>query len=254
MPQHPDIHVPASGDVPAYILRRSTRAAHVRLNVTPHEGLVVVVPASLEGFDPANALRDKRAWIEESAARFAERRELLLAEPSQRLPRRVEFPSTGEHWHVSYLETAAHSTSTRLSSTGVLTVRGPADDPHAQIAALNRWLQRAARERLVPWLAGEARRTGASPTRVTVRGQRARWGGCTPSGSITLNRCLLFLGEDLVTAAMLHELAHLQHPDHSPAFWRRLAALDPHWEEHRTRIAESWDAVPLWAEPALLQR
>lgn len=254
MPRFPDILVPADGDVPAYILRRSARAAHVRLDITPHEGLVVVVPIALEDFDPANALRDKHAWIEESLARFAERRAVLSADVAQRLPLAVDLAATAERWTVRYDDTQGGTTSARPGGAGVLVVRGPVGDPQARIAALNRWLQRAAGERLVPWLAAEARRAGAAPARVTIRGQRARWGGCTPGGAITLNRCLLFLAPDLVTAAIRHEIAHLDHPDHSPAFWDRLTALDPSWEEHRARIAASWDAIPAWAEPALLHR
>ena len=60
-----DTHVPAHGDLPAYILRVSPRAKHVRLNVSPHEGLVVVVPRGARGFDPTPILRSKKTWIDE---------------------------------------------------------------------------------------------------------------------------------------------------------------------------------------------
>jgi predicted metal-dependent hydrolase len=47
----------------------------------------------------------------------------------------------------------------------------------------------------------------------------------------------------------LHELAHVPHPNHSAAFWRELARLDPNAAAHRKAIGQAWDTIPAWAEP-----
>jgi len=243
-----DTHVPAAADTPAYILRLSDRARHVRLNVTPHEGLVVVVPRSARGFDPAPVLRDKRAWIEESLSRVSAMRGALLAPAEELLPDRVTFEATGESWPVAYRPT----TSTRVSvreSESELAIVGGATDAEACLSALNRWLQASAKDRLLPLLASESERTGVPYLRAGIRGQRSRWGGCSGSGSITLNRCLLFLPAELVRAVVLHELAHVRQPNHSAAFWSELERLDPDVRRHRQAIRTAWRCVPAWAEP-----
>jgi len=246
--KHADVVMPAAGDLPGYVLRRSWRAKHVRLTVTPRDGLVVVVPAGMSGFDPTHVLRDRAAWIAEATAHFAERRRALTAAPEEMLPAEVAFPATGERWCIERRATASSTVRARLNP-GVLTLSGATADAPACLSALRRWLQPAARERLLPLLAEEASVHGLRYTKATVRGQRARWGSCSASGAITLNRCLLFMPPGLARSVVLHELAHLAQPTHSPAFWRELERLDPNARDHRRAIAGAWDAVPAWAEP-----
>lgn len=243
-----DTHVPAHGDLPAYTLRLSSRARHVRLTITPQDGLVIVVPQGMRGYDPSPALRERRAWIESAHGHFAERRAALLAGADALLPSDVTFPATGESWGVEYRSTSAATVRTHTDG-GLLVVQGAIDDADACLAALRRWLHRAAVERLLPTLAAESSRLGLPYRRAQTRGQRSRWGGCTSGGTITLNRCLLFLTPELMLAVMHHELAHIRHPNHSEAFWRELGRLDPEVGIHRRAIARAWDAVPPWAEP-----
>jgi predicted metal-dependent hydrolase len=242
------IVVPAHKDLPEYTLRTSDRARRVRLTVTPRDGLVVVVPRAMRGFDPAGVIREHRAWIERAYARVEVRRAALHAGADALLPDRVSFPATEETWGVEYRATEAATVLARVDGA-LLVVQGAVHDGEACLAALKRWLQRAATERLLPRLAEESARTGLVYARATVRGQRSRWGGCSSNGSITLNRCLLFLSPGLMRAVVIHELAHLRHHDHSPAFWRELERLDPEAIVHRKAIGCAWDSVPPWAEP-----
>lgn len=63
--------------------------------------------------------------------------------------------------------------------------------------------------------------TAVQPTSVTwVSNQQRRWGSCTPStGTIRLSDRLRSMPDWVVDYVLLHELAHLLVPDHSPAFW-----------------------------------
>ncbi len=248
-----DTHVPARDDLPAYVLRVSPRARHVRLNVSAHEGLVVVVPRGARGFDPSAILRAKKAWIEKSLARFAEERAAYTGEPADLLPAEIAFAATGECWRVEYRFTDGARVVTRCTHDAV-TLSGPVGDAAACLAALNRWLQSRAKERLLPLLASHAEATGLHYRKAGVRGQRGRWGACSSSGSITLNRCLLFLRPELVDSVVLHELAHLVQPNHSAAFWRELECRDPLAHDHRRAIRGAWSFVPIWAEPWVLRR
>lgn len=241
-----DTTVPARGDLPGYVLRVSARAKRVRLTVTPAEGLVVVVPPQLADFDPGPVLRDRAAWIAEATAHFSARRTALQADPADLLPHRVFFAMSGEAWRVECTETGSARVAAR-ERDGTIELRGGGDGA-ARLLALQRWLHRAARERLLPMLADEAARAGLAPGSASVRAQRARWGGCSASGAVTLNRALVFLPRALAVSVVRHELAHLSVPDHSPAFWERFEELEPDARRNHELIARSWDAVPAWAE------
>jgi hypothetical protein len=54
--------------------------------------------------------------------------------------------------------------------------------------------------------------------------QNQRWGSCTPlDGTIRLSENLKTFPDYVIDYVIVHELAHLIIPDHSPAFWKLLA-------------------------------
>lgn len=58
---------------------------------------------------------------------------------------------------------------------------------------------------------------------VFVTTQRARWGSYSPrTKTVRLSAALRRMPRWVLEAVMVHELAHVFHPDHSPAFWRLL--------------------------------
>jgi metallopeptidase YgjP-like protein len=73
---------------------------------------------------------------------------------------------------------------------------------------------------------------GARPSSVRwVTNQSARWGSCSwYSGDIRISHRLRAVPEWVLDSVLVHELAHLTHPDHSPAF-HRLAAGFPRHDE-----------------------
>jgi predicted metal-dependent hydrolase len=53
--------------------------------------------------------------------------------------------------------------------------------------------------------------------------QQRRWGSCTPAeGTIRLSRRLVGMPTWVIDYVLVHELAHLLVPDHSPRFWRHV--------------------------------
>jgi predicted metal-dependent hydrolase len=73
---------------------------------------------------------------------------------------------------------------------------------------------------------------GARPASVRwVTNQTARWGSCsTYSGHIRVSHRLRVAPEWVLDSVLVHEVAHLTHPDHSRAF-HRLAGAYPRHEE-----------------------
>jgi hypothetical protein len=73
---------------------------------------------------------------------------------------------------------------------------------------------------------------GLRPTSVRwVTNQSARWGSCSfHSGEIRLSHRLRSVPGWVLDAVLVHELAHLRHPDHSPAFHQLANAYPRHRE------------------------
>ena len=69
--------------------------------------------------------------------------------------------------------------------------------------------------------------------RVTVRNQRTRWGSCGRDGHISLNWRLVLMPEWVRDYVLIHELMHLRRMDHSPTYWRLVAAAYPQYAQAR---------------------
>ena len=93
-------------------------------------------------------------------------------------------------------------------------------------------LARAKRE-LPQRLLGLAAQHGLTVTRVSVRNQRWRWGSCNRAGHICLNWRLLTMPDEVRDYVLIHELMHLKRMDHSPRFWKLVAAACPDYQSAR---------------------
>jgi predicted metal-dependent hydrolase len=79
-----------------------------------------------------------------------------------------------------------------------------------------------------------AQRLGLQVSRVSVRNQQSRWGSCSPNGHICLNWRLVTMPEWVRDYVIIHELMHLKRLDHSPKFWKLVAAACPDYQQART--------------------
>jgi hypothetical protein len=96
-----------------------------------------------------------------------------------------------------------------------------------------RALRERARRELPPRLLALAQQHGLTVSRVSIRNQRSRWGSCGRDGHICLNWRLLLMPPSVADYVLIHELMHLRRMDHSPAYWRLVAAACPDYEAAR---------------------
>ncbi|MDG1287345.1 MAG: SprT family zinc-dependent metalloprotease [Rickettsiales bacterium] len=68
---------------------------------------------------------------------------------------------------------------------------------------------------------------------VRLRDTTSRWGSCSQDGTINLSWRLALAPSRVARYVIAHEVAHLEHFDHSPAFWAAVEKLHPNWENER---------------------
>jgi predicted metal-dependent hydrolase len=164
-----------------------------------------------------------------------------FAAPSEPVPATVEFAVTQEKFTVDWRRGAQR----KLEQTADrIVVQAP--DERAARGLLQRWLKRAAYQRLAPRLLQLAGELNYSVARVSIRCQRTRWGSCSTRGTVSLNCSLLFLSLDVVRYLFVHELAHTKHMNHSASFWRLVEKIEPDYRRLDRDLLAGWRTVPGW--------
>lgn len=83
------------------------------------------------------------------------------------------------------------------------------------------------------WLPGLCTTLGRAPTRVLYKCMRTQWGSMSSRGVMALELSLVLGKPDAFHYVVVHELCHLQHPNHSAAFWRAVEQITPNWRFER---------------------
>ena len=87
-------------------------------------------------------------------------------------------------------------------------------------SALIEWYEQHALDRLTEKTNRYAGIMGVSPNSISVRDYKARWGSCSSKGEISYNWRIIIAPHHIVDYVVVHELCHLKHPNHSPAYWK----------------------------------
>ncbi|WP_018142819.1 M48 family metallopeptidase [Alloscardovia criceti] len=76
-----------------------------------------------------------------------------------------------------------------------------------------------------------------TPSHITLRVMKTRWGSCTPAtGRIRLNLALAFVPDELLEYVLVHELTHLYERGHGEGFKRRMSQYLPDWQRKRRAL------------------
>jgi predicted metal-dependent hydrolase len=94
-------HTAQKGSAPfPYTLKVSPRAKSARLKMTPHGGLVVVIPPGFDKKKIASLLLQHEEWIKKVTARFDAHRQASLSVCENGLPSSIVFPDFAESLRV----------------------------------------------------------------------------------------------------------------------------------------------------------
>ncbi|SDF08899.1 hypothetical protein SAMN05192586_101188 [Desulfovibrio legallii] len=268
----PPLSVPfllADGTLLTAAVRPSARARRTRLSLSPGGALTLTVPQGLPLQQLEMCLPSFLPWLE----RAWKARRARAAEPA--LPQAILLPLRNARFDVAHggsfaagraaavapgaralLQTTPQGRVLAVETPGLLRLYGPAA-PEACAAALQHWCRTLAATHLPPYVEDLALRGGFALARTSVRDQRGRWGSCSrrptadgaPAARLNLNWRALLLPLPLLEHLCWHELCHLRHMNHSPAYRAELARYSPRWPEQEKALNRAWRALPRWALP-----
>ena len=229
-------------EVGKVLLKKSAVSRRISIRVHPAKGVTVIIPESVPYGDGLRFFLSKREWVLSKAVPVIADGTVvrtLMSEIVFRFQGTSEALSAENHPVMK----AAVSTETledvKLSGRTYLalerpmfrkTVTCPADAGSGRYdAALRKLLVEILRKEAKVILPAKvdflASRFGFAYSKISVKHNSSNWGSCSSKGNINLNLNLVRLPEPLCDCVILHELCHLKHPDHGPAFHDLLEKL-----------------------------
>ena len=228
-----------------YTVRAHTRqGAKVRIHVESDATVLVEAPPDATAQAVAAAVRKRARWIHSQVERIRSSRLLrahrdwVSGESQRYLGRRYMLMVTTD---------PTMPERTALSG-GLLRVNVHARNADRIRNIVLDWYRQRARERFsrrVVELAAHLPWVKETPP-MALRVMQSRWGSCSPNGRLTLNPLLVRAPREAVDYVIVHELCHLRHHDHGPAFYRLLGRYVPGWKPVKARLDQS--AEGLFAE------
>ena len=217
-----------------YLVKRSSRAKHVRLEVGPESGLTVVIPRSYDARRVPETVKAKRDWVLRKLAKHGETR--ALASGGQARDGDT-VPYLGKNLKLKIGLDRGQADTVRLVRGMLLVTLGSRAASRADLV-LERWYRLQAARLLKEKADRLGDRMGVACGRITIRGQKTRWGSCSRKGTLSLNWKLMMAPEPVIDYVVVHELAHLREMNHTGKFWEIVAQHCPRWRQHRKWLKE----------------
>lgn len=212
-------------------LRPHPRARRLKLAVD-ERGVRLTLPPRTGERAALQFLHAQRAWLQAQLQAVAgdTASELIIG-------RSAQLPLRGEVHQLEW-RPARSTRVCRMQQGAAFEVRGlPAVAGAAATPVVRRALrdfyEAEARADVARWLPRHAHGLPRPPARIAFKRMSSQWGSLSPAGVVALDLALVLARPSAFEYVLVHELCHLIHADHSPAYWREVEARWPRWREER---------------------
>jgi hypothetical protein len=214
----------------AYTLRRSARSRNVWLRFGIGTGLEVVAPMRMSMVSLESVIAKKSRWL---------LNQLDRAGVAERV-RKAREPRDG-----AVLPYMGTEYTLRVELAEDASVRISGDEIHAALPdasvenlreVLREWYKKMARV-VIPERVNQLS-NGKKVGSVSIRDQKTRWGSCSSKGNLSFNWRLAMAPPRIIDYMIIHELCHLDQPDHSAKYWAKVEKLCPDYKEREAWLKE----------------
>lgn len=208
-PEDPVVEV--AGRLLPVELHRNHRARRLTLRLTPDGSAVrITLPHWCRSAEALAFARSRASWLEQQLGKVPAKRDPVS---EGRLLHR------GRDLVIGWREDAPRKA---VLSEDTLAIGGPRDTLGKR---LQRWLENEAHVLFTQDARHYCAKAGLPEAEVRLTRAKRRWGSCSSEGTLRLNWRLVQAPDAIRRSVVAHEVAHLVHFDHSPAFHALLGEL-----------------------------
>ncbi|MDA9318614.1 M48 family metallopeptidase [Octadecabacter sp.] len=209
------------------LLRRSAQARRLSLRISRLDGrATLTLPTRVPEREGMAFVRERESWL---------RKHLSAIEPE--MP--VEIGAT-VLFEGADVPVIAGPVKRATLKSGALMVP---DDPGKVGKRVAAFMKLRARDALADASDRYAAALGRPYNRISLRDTRSRWGSCSSAGDLMYSWRLIMAPRSVLEYVAAHEVAHLQHMDHSDRFWGVVNDLFPNYKACRKWLRDNGGAL-----------
>lgn len=226
-----------NGKAYAYKVIQTSAARTVRLKVSMNKGLEITVPRRFRLDHADEIFSEHERWILQQMEKMEKRR--LLRERHQLRdgsvlhvlgePHKIKIVGSGKPG-VKKVQQLLFLEDRAIVDGHELHVHCDGTVKHAK-ETLEPYLRGIAEKHFVKRAGELAEQMGVEFRKITIRGQKTRWGSCTREKHLNFNWRLVLLPADVAESVIVHELAHTVHMNHSRAFYGFVERFCPEYRK-----------------------
>jgi predicted metal-dependent hydrolase len=209
---------------------RDPRARRIELSVS-ERGVRLTLPQRASLIAGDRFLAEHRDWLHAQLEQLLGAGDTVLCrDETTTLPLRGE--SVPLRW-----ERGRFTAIRRDGDDLIFQTTARAGDPAIR-RALRDFYEAEARADIGRWMPRYLPSLPRAPRRVQLKAMSSQWGSLAPDGTVALDLSLVLAPPAAFEYVLVHELCHLIHHDHSPAYWREVEARFPAWRDQRQWFRE----------------
>ncbi|KRF31952.1 M48 family metallopeptidase [Paenibacillus sp. Soil787] len=217
-----------------YSLTYGTKKKDITVSVDWVNGVGVNAPDNIEQGVIDRILHKKAPWILKKLYEFNEIKQLSI--PKEYLSGE-KFPYLGRQYRLKVnVSNIRHATLSFHQGRFIAEIPMNWDESQRQqqlYELFRHWYITHGYIKIQERLRFYSAKMECSPSKLIVKDQQMRWGSCTKNGTININWKILMAPMAIVDYVIVHELAHMKQPDHSPAFWATVQSVLPDYESRK---------------------
>jgi len=213
-----------------FAVKRSSRRRTLEIIVDRGGELVLAAPPEVDEERLCEFVREKRFWI---YTKLAEKEQLQKSVPPKEFVNGEGFLYLGRSYRLLLVD--GQDAPLKLQNGRFKLRRDLADEGREHLV---RWYSQRGKAWLWQKSKEFANRMEVKPAGVKVQDLGYRWGSCGKGDWLYFHWKVILLPSRIAEYVVVHELAHLHEPHHTPEFWKRVERAMPDYERRKIWLAE----------------
>jgi predicted metal-dependent hydrolase len=205
-----------------YKIIRSKRRT-IALTVTANASLIVRAPMKTSIAHIERLVSSRADWIRKAIARVSSRPRPVVHEYAEG----ESFLYLGKSYKLNISKKSDKKLYFR--SGFILSAK---EKKHARELLVS-WYKQEAKKKIAERVEWCARRAGISYKSIKITTANRRWGSCSTSGNLNFSWRLIMAPLSVIDYVVVHELAHIEHKNHSKYFWNTVKVMCPNYEKSK---------------------